>query len=79
MNTLSREAPIDPARAALLIVDVQNYCAHADGTASRKLDPQQRDYLFRSLRETVPPNLQLMQSACRRARIEIVYATPLRT
>jgi isochorismate hydrolase len=26
MNKLSREVPIDPARAALLIIDVQNYC-----------------------------------------------------
>jgi ureidoacrylate peracid hydrolase len=75
MNTPSREVPIDPAHAALLIVDVQNYCAHPDGAASRKLDPQQRRYLFGSLRETVLPNLQLLQSACRRAHIEIVYAT----
>ena len=74
MNTPSREVPIDPAHAALLIVDVQNYCAHPDGAASRKLDARQRDYLFSSLRGTVLPNLQLLQSACRRARIEIVYA-----
>jgi isochorismate hydrolase len=26
MNNLSREVPIDPAHAALLIIDVQNYC-----------------------------------------------------
>jgi ureidoacrylate peracid hydrolase len=74
MNTPSREVPINPAHAALLIVDVQNYCAHPDGAASRKLDPQQRRYLFGSLRETVLPNLRLLQSACRRAHIEIVYA-----
>jgi ureidoacrylate peracid hydrolase len=57
-----------------LIVDVQNYCAHRDGAASRKLDPQQRGYLFGSLRETALPNLQRLQSACRRAHIEILYA-----
>jgi ureidoacrylate peracid hydrolase len=74
MNTPSREVPIDPAHAALLVVDVQNYCAHRDGAASRKLDPQQRGYLFGSLRETVLPNLQRLQSACRRAHIEILYA-----
>ena len=74
MIALSRDVPIDPAHAALLIVDVQNYCAHPDGTGSHKLDAQQRHYLFRSLRETMLPNLQLLQSACRRARIEIVYA-----
>jgi ureidoacrylate peracid hydrolase len=74
MNTPSREVPIDPAHAALLIVDVQNYCAHPDGDASRKLDPQQRTYIFGRLRETVLPNLQRLQSACRRAHIEILYA-----
>jgi isochorismate hydrolase len=31
MSPPSREVPIDPAHAALLIIDVQNYCA---GTAS---------------------------------------------
>ena len=74
MNTSSREVPIETAHAALLIVDVQNYCAHPDGAGSRKLDSQQRRYLFGSLRETVLPNLQRLQSACRRAHIEIVYA-----
>jgi ureidoacrylate peracid hydrolase len=74
MSSSSREVPIDPAQAALLIVDVQNYCAHPEGAGSHKLDAQQRDYLFGSLHETVLPNLRLLQSACRRAYIEIVYA-----
>jgi ureidoacrylate peracid hydrolase len=74
MSAPSREVPIDPVRAALLIVDVQNYCAHPDGTGSHKLDARQRHHLFHSLRETVLPNLQLLQSTCRRAQIEVVYA-----
>jgi ureidoacrylate peracid hydrolase len=74
VNSLSREVPIDPIRAALLIVDVQNYCAHPDGYGSHTLDAQRRHYLFGRLLETVIPNLQLLQSACRRARIEVVYA-----
>jgi ureidoacrylate peracid hydrolase len=74
MTTLSREVPIDPIHTALLIVDVQNYCAHRDGAGSHTLDAEQRHYLFSSLRETVIPNLQLLQTACRRARIEVVYA-----
>jgi ureidoacrylate peracid hydrolase len=74
MTTLSRDIPVDPTHAALLIVDVQNYCAHPDGAGSRKLDAEQRRYLFGSLRETVIPNLRLLQSACHRARIEVVYA-----
>jgi ureidoacrylate peracid hydrolase len=74
MSTPSREVLIDPRHAAFLMVDVQNYCAHPDGTGSHKLDAQQRHYLFHSLHETVLPNLQLLQSACRCAHIEVVYA-----
>jgi ureidoacrylate peracid hydrolase len=70
----SRDVPIDPAHAALLIVDVQNYCAHPDGAGSRKLDAQQCRYLLGRLREIVLPNLQRLQPACRRAHIEVVYA-----
>ena len=72
MNRLSREVPIDPTHAALLIVDVQNYCAHPNGAAWRGHAPA--PYFFRTLREVVIPNLQLLQSACRRAQIEVVYA-----
>jgi ureidoacrylate peracid hydrolase len=72
MNPLSREVPIDPAHAALLIIDVQNYCAHPNGAAWRDHAPAA--YFFRTLREVVIPNLQRLQSACRRAQIEIVYA-----
>jgi len=42
MTTLSREVPIDPAHAALLIVDIHNYCAHLDSAVSRKLNLHHR-------------------------------------
>ena len=64
MNTLSREVPINPAHAALLVIDVQNYCI---GTSKS-------EYLPRSLREIVLPNIRRLQSACRHAGIEIVYS-----
>ncbi len=66
MSAPSREVPIDPARAALLIIDVQNYCA---GTGSGKTE-----YFRRSLRDTVVPNLRRLQTACRHAGIEVMYS-----
>jgi ureidoacrylate peracid hydrolase len=66
MNTLSREAPIDPAHGALLIIDVQNYCVRAEIGKS--------DYFRQSLRNTVLPNIGRLQSVCRRAGIEVVYS-----
>jgi ureidoacrylate peracid hydrolase len=66
MNTLSREVPIDPAHAVLLIIDVQNYCIGAKAGKS--------EYFRQRLRDTVLPNIRRLQTACRRAGIEVVYS-----
>jgi ureidoacrylate peracid hydrolase len=66
MNMLSREVPIDPIHAALLIIDMQNYCVGEKAGVS--------EHFRQSFRETVLPNIQRLQSACRRAGIEVVYS-----
>jgi ureidoacrylate peracid hydrolase len=66
MTAPSRQVPIDPAHAALLIIDVQNYCTRPEVGAS--------EYLRRSLRDAVLPNIRKLQLACRGAGIEIVYS-----
>jgi ureidoacrylate peracid hydrolase len=50
----------------LLIIDVQNYCTRPEAGAS--------EYFHCSLRDTVLPNIRRLQSACRNARIEVVYS-----
>jgi ureidoacrylate peracid hydrolase len=74
---LSREVPIDLAHAALLFVDVQNYNARPDGGEYATMSDADRDarygWFFRTMQETALPNMQLLQSACRRARIEVMY------
>jgi ureidoacrylate peracid hydrolase len=62
MSQLGREAPIDPAHAALLVIDAQNYCTGGS------------DYFQLSLRRVVLPNIRRLQSACRRAGIEVAYS-----
>jgi ureidoacrylate peracid hydrolase len=73
----SREVPIDPAHAALLFVDVQNYNARPDGGEYAGMSAEERDarygYFFRVMRETALPNLRRLQTACRRAGIEVMY------
>jgi ureidoacrylate peracid hydrolase len=64
MSALSREVPIDPAHAALLIIDVQNYCI-ATGNS---------EYFDRSLREVVLPNIRRLQTACRTGGVEVMYS-----
>lgn len=73
----SREVPIDPAHAALLFIDVQNYTARPDGGEYAALSGTEREarygHFFRVMRETAVPNMQRLQAACRRARIEVMY------
>jgi ureidoacrylate peracid hydrolase len=74
---LGREVPIDPAHAALLFIDVQNYTARPDGGEYASLTDADREarygWFFRALRDTAVPNMQRLQTACRRAKIEVMY------
>ncbi len=74
---LSREVPIDPAHAALLFVDVQNYCARPDGGEYAGLAAAERDarygYFFQTMQHTAIPNMQRLQAVCRKGRIEVMY------
>ena len=76
---LSREVEIDPAHAALLFIDVQNYCAAADGGEYAHLDPAAREerygWFFATMRDVAVPNMQRLQAACRRGGIEVLYTT----
>ena len=72
MTVSSREAPIDPAHAALLIIDMQNYCAHAEGGWWRQHQPT--PHFLASLQQSVVPNLRRLQAGCREAKIEILYS-----
>ncbi len=81
IDTLSREIPVVPRNSALLYIDVQNYNARADGGEYKDegLTPEQAkqkyEYFFSRLEEVVIPNMQLLQNACRRKGIEVLYTT----
>jgi ureidoacrylate peracid hydrolase len=74
---MSRDVPIDPAHATLLLVDVQNYNARPDGGAYDGMSAADRDtrygYFFRVMHESALPNMQRLQAACRQAGIEVMY------
>jgi ureidoacrylate peracid hydrolase len=76
---LSREIDIVPAHTALLFVDVQNYNCTSDGGEYVDLDATERErrfgYFFRTLKNTALPNMILLQQACRRGGIEVMYTT----
>ncbi len=74
---LSREIEIEPAHAALLLVDVQVYNCSWDGGEYAQLTAAEKEqrygYFFRTLKHSALPNMVLLQQACRRAGIEVVY------
>jgi ureidoacrylate peracid hydrolase len=78
MIELSREVPLRPEQSALLIIDVQNFCAHPEGSEFGHLSPAEREakegYYFGQLERVVLPNIQRLQQAFRAARMEILYA-----
>jgi ureidoacrylate peracid hydrolase len=79
MQALSRDVPIDPAHAALLFVDVQNYCAGPDGGEYAHMDEAARaaryGWFFATMRDTAIPAMQRVQAACRAGGIEVLYTT----
>ena len=76
-HPLSREIEIEPARTALLYVDVQNYNCMWQGSeyaTVSETDKQARyGHFFRTLRDVGLPNMVLLQQACRRGGIEVTY------
>jgi len=77
MSGPSREVPVDPAHAALLFVDVQNYTARPDGGNCARFGETEREarygFFFRTLRKSALPNMRRLQLACRGAGIEVMY------
>lgn len=66
-----------PEEAALLFIDVQNYCAVREGGEFRQHKPEdfaaKLGYFFDTMEQHVVPNMQRLQAACRKAGIEVMY------
>ena len=76
-HPLSRDIEINPARAALLIIDVQKFNCSWDGGEYAHLSHAEKEarysYFFRTLKDSALPNMVRLQQACRRAGIEVIY------
>ncbi len=76
-NVWSREMPVDDSKAALLVIDMQNYCCKRSGGAFSDLDDvtfnSQFEYYFNQLNSIVVPNLQCIINKSREAGMEVLY------
>jgi nicotinamidase-related amidase len=62
----SRDRPIEIARTALLVIDVQN-------ATWSDTDAELRPELHRTVRDVTLPNIARLQAACRSAGIEVMF------
>ncbi len=76
INETTRDVPIDAPQSALVFIDVQNYCAHPDGSEFKALPAPEKakfSYYFERLEVVAFPNMQRVQAACRSAEVEVIY------
>ena len=76
-ESLSRDVAIVPGETALLFIDVQNYCAHREGSEFKAImqpdSASELTYFFERMESLAVPNMQRLQAACRGAGIEVLY------
>jgi len=76
MASLSRNVPLRPGKSVLLVVDVQNYCCLKEGGEYKDMTAEefsQYDDFFERLSHVVLPNIKKIQTAFRRAGMEVMF------
>ena len=78
VGDLSRDVPVVRGQAAILFIDVQNFCANRRGSEYKDLSPAEFDsrlgWYFGELEGRAVPNMQRLQAAGRKAGVEVMYA-----
>ncbi len=73
---LNRNVPVIAKQTALLVIDVQNYNMENGGEYAG-MDEAEKErkygYFFREMRSRAIPNIQNLQAAARKAKIEVIY------
>ncbi len=71
-----KELPFDPARTALVIVDLQHSCAHPDGLMGRLAKEKGKPWLLQErwdFTAEILPRVRKLKDACRAAGIELIH------
>lgn len=79
MPTLTRDVPLVPNQSALLFIDVQNFSARRDGAEFKDLPDAEFNakygWFFAEMKARIVPNMQRLQAAFRKAKVEVMYTT----
>lgn len=75
----SRNVELETDKAAILLIDVQNFTSRRDGGEFRHMAQSEIDttykYFFDRLNQTAIPNMQKLLAAFRAAQIEVMHTT----
>ncbi|MEO1016646.1 MAG: isochorismatase family cysteine hydrolase [Pseudomonadota bacterium] len=73
----TRQLPLVPTAAALLIIDVQNFSVRRKGAEFRGLSDEEYEQRYgwfaRHVEATTLPNMARLIAACRAAKVEVMY------
>lgn len=79
LSTTTREVPLVFSQAAMLFIDVQNWCAIPEGGEYRNIPDDEKNrkygYFFDRMKTLAIPNMQRIQQAGRDAGMEILFTT----
>ena len=75
----TRDVPLVRDQSALLFIDVQNFAARRDGGEFKDMpDAEFNDkygWFFAEMKARIVPNMQRLQAAFRKAKVEVMYTT----
>ncbi|HWA46910.1 MAG TPA: isochorismatase family cysteine hydrolase [Dongiaceae bacterium] len=75
----TRDVPLVPSQSAILFIDVQNFSARRDGAEFKDLPDAEFNakygWFFAEMKARIIPNMQRLQAAFRKAKVEVMYTT----
>eukprot|EP00403_Amphidinium_massartii_P028480 CAMPEP_0178390334 /NCGR_PEP_ID=MMETSP0689_2-20121128/10593_1 /TAXON_ID=160604 /ORGANISM="Amphidinium massartii, Strain CS-259" /LENGTH=794 /DNA_ID=CAMNT_0020010841 /DNA_START=57 /DNA_END=2438 /DNA_ORIENTATION=- len=74
VENVSREVPLVPPEAALLVIDMQNYCCHPQGGQWAHGKERPSNYYLKAL-PSVLGNIRALLLAARAQRVECIFTT----
>lgn len=80
MNHLTtRDVPLVKNQSAILFIDVQNFSARRDGAEFKDMPDAEFNakygWFFAEMKARIIPNMQRLQAAFRKAKVEVMYTT----
>ncbi len=79
MQTMTRDVPLVPSQSAILFIDVQNFAARRDGAEFKDMPDAEFNakygWFFAEMKARIIPNMQRLQAAFRKAKVEVMYTT----